>query len=185
MSAVYALAQNRWAGPLFLLVSSLALPLLFQSSELFWGIAVLGVGTSIWGAVSNNRWLIALVAAFTTSLAAFSLRSGDGIGATLAFLLVLLAGSALTLWLLPTRTELDIVLGYAGGIALLQLFLILSFWPVNYPSRAILLTTGAFLLFELVEQRSSRRSAKSFVGSIGFAAVAIATVILTADWYSF
>lgn len=185
MSTIYALAQSRWVGPLVLLVSSLALPLLFQSSELFWGIAVLGTITSIFGIVKPNRWLIALGTAFTSSLVAFSLRSAGGLEGSLAFPLVFAVGTVLTLWLLPTRTAVDVVVGYAGGMALLELFLILSFWPINFPSRALLLTTGAFLLFELIERRTTRARLGSFIGSLGIAAVAVVAVILTADWYSF
>ena len=92
---------------------------------------------------------------------------------------------SLILWLLPTQTRVDIILGYAGGIALLELFLVLIYWPINFPSRALLLTAGAFLLFELIERRTYHAPLSSLFGSFGIAAVAVVAIVLTAEWYSF
>lgn len=184
--------SKQWFGPILLASAALCLLLVDLQSELLWGLAVLALAVAGWGTVSQSRWYVALPTIFVASILAFQLSTlSDGVAAS-ASVVLFLFGLATTLWLLPSDRSLlvgsslsDVVIAYAGALGLVELFLILRYWPTNFPSRALVLTSAAFLLFEFLDRHRHGIGFHSILGSVGMVILAVVAIVLTGDWQTF
>lgn len=185
MMTLSLLSESRWFGSVLLAASALSLPLMAPDSELFWLVAVLGLTLAITGMSVPSRWLVSIPTLFTASLSAFYLRSLPWPGSAASIILMTLLAIGITLWLMAANQPTGWLLAYAVGITLLEVFLILTFWPINFPSRALIVTAIGFLTFEYIDRHNHGLGFTSILGTVGIVFVAIATVIATSNWESF
>lgn len=185
LSSTHALAQSRWLGPGILLASALLLALLGGDSILYWLLFGLSVALTAGSFFTSSRWLVALPGVFTVSLLAFFVQ-GVGQPASSLAIVVSCAGLAgIALWALHVGQVQDIAVAYAAGLGLSELFVMLIYWPINSPSRALVLTAASFLLFEFVDRRSRGLGFHEILGTVGLVAVAVVSIVFTADWQTF
>lgn len=182
MTMLGDLSGRAWVGPCLLVISSGSLLILNLDSELIWGLSLLALGIAVWGFIGQSRWLVAVPTVFMAGMLGFDLTRQTGLVHFLALPVIFLVGLLNTNWLLPSNLAPDLVIAYAGGIGLLELFLVLRFWPVNTPSRSIVLTAVAFLMVEYLDRRTRGAANSSVLATFGIVTVAIAVVVLTADW---
>lgn len=185
MMTLSLLSESRWFGSVLLAASALSLPLMAPESELFWFVSVLGLGLAIAGLNVPSRWLVSIPTLFTASLSGFYLRSLPWPGSAGSMVLVMVLATAITLWLMAAQQTTELLLSYAVGITILEVFLMLMFWPINFPSRALILTAIGFLMYEYIDRHRHGSRFTSILGTVGIVVVAIAAVILTVNWENF
>ncbi|MBI4185785.1 hypothetical protein HY524_01920 [Candidatus Berkelbacteria bacterium] len=175
------LGSRRWVGSVLLALTSLGLLALNQESWLIWGLAAVALGIAGVGLWSDSRWLVTVPTIFMASIFAFDVSAGYG-SAVFGSLIVFVVGFLCTFWLVQSQTLDNGVVAYAGGIGLLELFLVVRFWPINTPSRSLVLTAGAFLLAEYLDRRVHGTNGGTLLATLGIVLVAVATIVLTANW---
>lgn len=185
IAAAHHLSQSRWLGPGILVGSALLLALLGGSSILYWILLVLALALASVGTFSHSRWLIALPGVFIVSILAFFVDDSLQPLGSLAILVTTAGLAGIALWVFESGHVHNVALAYVAGLGLGELFLLLRFWPVNSPSKALILTSAAFLLFEFVDRRSRGVGFHAILGSVGLVAVSIIAIVLTADWQMF
>lgn len=179
------LLHSRWLGPGILLGSASALALLGGDSVLYWLLVGLAIALTAGSTLTDSRWLVALPGVFIVSLLAFFVQ-GLGQPASSSAVVIACAGlGGLSLWVLRSGAAADGAIAYAAGLGLTELFALLLFWPINSPSRALLLTSAAFLLFEFIDRRARGLGFHEILGTVGLVGVAVIVAVLTADWQTF
>ncbi|MBI4023149.1 hypothetical protein HY375_03220 [Candidatus Berkelbacteria bacterium] len=174
------------AGPSLLGLGAVALPVLAPSSELFWVIGILGLGYALWSARGQSRWHAAAPAIFIWALLALELRFLGVLPGAVSTLLFYCVSFLVMAWLVPLTGLRRHVIGHVLALGLVELLLVLFFWPINFPSRALVLTLAAVLGAELIFfSETNSLSWRAFAPSLGFTAVAIGAIVGTADWFGF
>lgn len=173
-------------GYLILLAGAIVLPLLVPGSELLMSIAFLGVLGAIWSFRAKNRWYAGLVGVFLWSLIGLHLRAFETLGAGISLVVVVAAVAGLALWQLETVDTQHAVFGLAAAIVTLEIFLVLLFWPINFPTRALLVTMTYGLVLETIDlQRRGLLSFRSIGPGLGMSAVLTYVLVTTSDWFAF
>lgn len=174
-------------GVALLIGGSALLPFLAPGSELLIGLAIVGALAAVWSWQAQNRWYAALAGVFIWSLIGFYLRGvGESIGAILSLSVLIAVSTSLSLWQLESTDARTVLLSLAAGIVVLELFLMLLFWPINFPSRALLLTMVYGLMLEVLDLARNRSlSLRALLPSLGVSALLTYTVVVTADWFGF
>lgn len=178
------LLTNPYTGIALLLLGSLLLPVLAPGSELLIGLAGLGIGASIWSWRGQNRWSASLAGVFIWTLVGLYIRGvHPTFGPALSIILVAGVISVITIWQQEVIKSRQILIGLATGIAAAELFLVLLFWPINFPSRALLIAVAYGLNLEVIEQITQGRMVlRTILPSLGISAILMYTVVTTADW---
>ncbi len=177
--------HSRWLGPGILVVSALLLALLGGDIVLYWLLFVAALGLAAGSQLTESRWLVALPGVFIVSLLAFFLQGADQPLSNLAVVACAAGLGGLSLWVLGAGQVPDVAIAYASAIAMAELFALLLFWPINNPSRSLVLTSAVFLLFEFVDRRSRGLGFHEILGTVGLVVVTLVAVTVTADWQTF
>lgn len=181
------LVQHPLAGRLLVLAAAMSLVALAQYSELLWlllGIAVLLV---LLPEHITSRSVYGLYGIFLWALFAMEVHLRFGSSGQLGGVFLLYAmTTAIVRWMTSTDPLRSWVLAQAVGISVAETYLILLFWPVNFPSQALMITAVGFLGLEIIRLAHSRTLVLQRL-AFPVAAVALATTgtVLTASWIGY
>ncbi|MGI6103424.1 MAG: hypothetical protein ACOYBJ_02290 [Patescibacteria group bacterium] len=184
-----SLWQHRAGGALLTLLGAVLLPFSAPSSELMWGFAALAALVAVLAFRTEERWHGSIPALFVWALVAFSFRFSGALPVAAVFLAFACAAFAVSRWQIepylggdPLRAT---VYALALTILLLEGFAALFFWPINYPSRALLVTILGLLGYELIAfHAAGKLSWAALLPSVGLAALVMGAIVRTADWFS-
>ncbi|MBI2589674.1 hypothetical protein HYW32_01460 [Candidatus Berkelbacteria bacterium] len=176
---------NKNLGTLILILGVTILPLMDRDSAWLWGISVLAGCLAFWAWRQDNRWATLLMSLFLWSVIAFEIRFFGLVGEVGSLALLFLIGVLMFMWLLMRFDKPSLVLAYAAAIGLVEIFLILLFWPTNFSSRALVIVIVGLIVAELLECRHLARPLKSLWPALGLSALSLVGVVLTSDWFSF
>lgn len=175
-------------GLVILGVGAILLPFLAPGSELLLAIALLGLGALVWSWRTQNRWYAGVAGIFIWTLIGFHLREvAELAGAAVSLVVLMLAAASLALWQLEaSEPRTLLLLALAAGIVTLELFLVLLFWPINFSSRALLITMSYALALELIDLARRRAlSLRALAPSLGITGFLTYVLVTTADWFGF
>ncbi len=178
------LVQHPLAGRVLVLAAAMSLVALAQYSELLWllmGIAVLLV---LLPDAVTSRSVFGLFGIFLWALFALELHQRFGSPGQLGGVFLLYAmTTAIVRWMTSADPLRSWVLAQAVGISVAETYLILLFWPVNFPSQALMSTAVGFLGLEIIRLAHSRTlTMKTLALPVGAVALATTGTVLTASW---
>ena len=180
--------QTRYGGSLIAALGAVLLPFAAPNSELMWFFAALICFVAVVALRSEERWHASIPALFVWTLIAVNLRFIDGVPGVLSVGVFYLAASALARWQVDpyvgTHPLRALVVSQAIAILLVEGLLVMYFWPINFPSRALLVTILGLLAYEVVAfQEAGTLSWRAILPSVGMGALVMAAVVRTADWF--
>lgn len=159
-------------------------------------IVIFVVIANIYGIFLRNRWVIAIACLFLYCFLGFELQtvfSGSHSASTISIFL-----STFIIYFWYNGEEFSIrnaLVGFIVSIAILELFTVLLFWPVNLAVRSILLTMFSFLFFEIIDKsilsnslaRESSRIAPwaKMKKELFFMTIIMIGVVISSEWFMF
>lgn len=174
-----------WGGRIALFFASIVLFALVPDSELIYLLVVFGILLILASFRYHYRWPIALLTLFNWTLISFYLLQRGSAGQIAALFAMYAIGVGVGLWQLTHPGLRRFFIGQAFGIALLELFLILRFWPINFASRALVICLFAFLAFEALEHYERKNFTwRRFLPSVLLSLVVLGIVATTTSWGS-
>lgn len=178
--------RSHWFGPALLLLGSALLVLTVSQSELFVGVGILGVLVSLWTWRQPSRTVSTLAVIFIWSMLALALRSLELWGQSAAALTLFVVSTLITLWATGQLTTRGLAVAEALAISCVEVFFLLLFWPINFPSRALLLVLVVALGLEVIQRSEAQAlTLKSLAPSLGLSLAVLIGIVATADWFAF
>lgn len=159
-------------------------------------ISIFVVVASIYGIVLRNRWVVAITCLFLYFFLGFELQTVFSGSHSVSTLSIFLSTFVIYFWYSGEEFSIrSVLVGFILSIAILELFTVLLFWPVNLNVRSILLTMFGFLFFEIID-KSSVENSLSYESSriapwvkmkkeLFFMTVAMVGVVISSEWFMF
>ena len=169
------------------MLAALLLVLVARHSELAWSLMAIACGVVLIPQAATSRSVYGLFGIFLWSL--FAMELHDRLGSTgqlLGVLVVYISSTLIVRWMTSTQALRSWVMAQAVGIVLAETFLVLLFWPVNFPSQALMMTAVGFLGLEIIERSDQHtiRARELFIPVV-LIAIAITGTVLTANWLEY
>ncbi len=181
------LLRHRLAGRALVLLGALSLLSLAPRSELSIALAVLAGILVLLPDAATSRSVHGLYGIFLWSMLAMQAHDRfNTAGQVAGFLLLYAAATLFVYWMTSVHELHSWIMAQAVGITLAETFLILLFWPVNFPSQALMITAMGFLGLEIIEHAQRHTlSPRQLILPFAVVAVSIAGTSFTARWMEY
>ncbi len=182
-----SLLRHRLTGRGLVVAGAALLLALSPHSELLWGVSALALALVALPEAATTRSVYGLYGIFIWSLLAMQAHDRFSTGGQVAGFFLLYAASTLFVYWMTSIHELHSwIMAQAVGITLAETFLILLFWPVNFPSQALMITAVGFLGLEIIEHAQHHRlSVRGLAVPLAVVVFAIAGTAATARWMEY
>lgn len=182
-----SLLQHRLIGRGLVLLGVLVLFVITGSGSSVWMLGSVAVILGVLPEKTTSRSVYGLYGIFLWSLCAMELHQRFGTSGQLGGVLLLyIASTLLVHWMTSLKNIRSWVMAQAVGITLSETFLILLFWPVNFPSQALMITAIGFLGLEIIQHAQAKTlGLRQLSLPMAVVVVAIAGTATTANWLEY
>lgn len=179
--------QHRFIGRGLVLLGAGILFGIAERAELMWVLASIALVLVALPEKATSRSVYGLYGIFLWSLIAMELPQRFGsIGQLGGVLLLYLASTLLVHWMTSLTGLRSWVMAQAVGITLAQMFLILLFWPINFPSQALMITAIGFLGLEIIQHAQAKSfGLRQLLVPLTVITLAVAGTAMTANWLEY
>jgi hypothetical protein len=179
--------QHRFMGRGLVVLGAGLLLLVIRGAGYAWALGIVSLILAILPEQATSRSVYGLYGIFLWSLFAMQLHQRFGTSGQLGGVFLLYAASTLLVhWMTTLKSLHSWVMAQAIGITLAETFLILLFWPVNFPSQALMITAIGFLGFEIVQHSQSQNfRLRQLAVPLAVVALAITGTAMTANWLEY
>ncbi len=178
--------QTDWFGPTLLMLGSILLAVTVSQSELFIASGILGVLVALWIRKQPNRWVGGLATVFVWSMLLLALRSLELPGQSASALVLFVIITLVVLWMIGDLSTRGLAVAQALALGSVEVFFILLFWPINFPSRALLLALTVAIGIEVIQRAGQGTlTGRALVPSLSLSLAVLVGIVVTADWFGF
>ncbi|MEK7184362.1 MAG: hypothetical protein AAB701_02480 [Patescibacteria group bacterium] len=179
--------QHPFTGRVLVLLAAISVLALAQHSELLWLLTAIAIALSFVPEAATSRSVYGLYGMFLWALFAMELHLRYGVTGQLVGVFLLYATSTvIARWMTSVDPLRSWVLAQAVGIAVAETYLILLFWPVNFPSQALMITAVGFLSLEVIRLAHDRSlTIRTLALPLMVIALATTGTVLTASWIGY
>jgi len=182
-----AILQHRFIGRGLVLLGAALLFVITKYANFVWILGVIAILLAVLPEKTTSRSVYGLYGIFLWSLSAMELhRQFGSIGQLGGVLILYLASTLLVHTMTSLKTLRSWVMAQAIGITLAETFLILLFWPVNFPTQALMITAIGFLGFEIIQHAHTKTlSLRQLSLPLTVVTVAIIGTTVTTNWLEY